>query len=127
MEVYILHAIAIKVITHKSRGEVSLVEEDTIDYVSTAYLEPKNFFKPNSIFFIKKILYDFLVQTVQRSNAHDQPNFIFSVLPTGPKPAQISIYVPSKLLTIQLMYNDFDCNCNGSVISTLIFLKRNLL
>ena len=34
------------------------------------------------------------------------PNF-FSVLPSGPKPAQISISVPSKLLTAQLMYNDF--------------------
>ena len=28
-----------KVIIHKSRGEVSLVEHDTIEYVSTAYLE----------------------------------------------------------------------------------------
>ena len=26
--------------------------------------------------------------------AHNRPKFIFSVLPTGPKPAQISIFVP---------------------------------
>jgi hypothetical protein len=29
---------AIKVIMHKSRGEVSLVEQDTIENVSAAYL-----------------------------------------------------------------------------------------
>ena len=33
-----------KVITPKSRGEVSLVEQDTIDYVCTAYFEPKKIF-----------------------------------------------------------------------------------
>ena len=31
----------------------------------------------------------------------------FLLLPTSPKPAQISISVPKKLLTAQLMYNDF--------------------
>ena len=31
----------IKSIIHKSRGEVSLVEQDTIDYISTDYFEPK--------------------------------------------------------------------------------------
>ena len=31
-----------KVIIHKSRGAGSLVEQDTIDYVSTAYFELKN-------------------------------------------------------------------------------------
>ena len=30
-----------KPIIHKSHGEVSLVEQDTIYYVSTAYYEPK--------------------------------------------------------------------------------------
>jgi hypothetical protein len=29
------------VIIHKSRSEVSVVEQDTIEYVSTAYFEPK--------------------------------------------------------------------------------------
>ena len=33
----------------------------------------------------------------------------FSVLPTGPKPALISVSVPWKFLTARLMYNDFDC------------------
>ena len=36
----------------KSRGEVSLVEPDIIDYVSTAYFEPKN----NNFLSIKEIL-----------------------------------------------------------------------
>ena len=31
---------ASKVIIHKLRGEVSLVEQDIVDYVSTAYFEP---------------------------------------------------------------------------------------
>ena len=38
-----------KVIIHKSRGEVSLVGQDTIDYVSTAYFEPKK-----NLFFYKR-------------------------------------------------------------------------
>ena len=33
--------ISSSVIIHKSRGEVFLVEQDIIDYVSTAYFEPK--------------------------------------------------------------------------------------
>ena len=48
----------LKVIIHKLRGEVSLVVQDTIDYVSTAYFEPKNLF-----LYIKEILCDFLVRT----------------------------------------------------------------
>ena len=44
-----------KVIIHKLRGEVSLVEQDTIDYVSTAYFEPeKNRNKENPITKFKK-------------------------------------------------------------------------
>ena len=38
--------------------------------------------------------------------AHNWPNF-FSAVPTVPKPAQISISVPQKMLTLRLMYNDF--------------------
>ena len=38
-----------KVIIDKSRGEVSLVEQDIIDYVSTAYFDPRK--NSNSIFF----------------------------------------------------------------------------
>ena len=37
------------------------------------------------------------------------PNFVFSVLPTGSKPAQNLVYFPQKLLTALLMYNDFEC------------------
>jgi hypothetical protein len=33
--------LTIKVIIDKSRGELPLLEQDTIDYVSTAYFEPK--------------------------------------------------------------------------------------
>ena len=33
------------VIVHKSRGEVSLVEVDRIDYVCRAYFEPKFFYE----------------------------------------------------------------------------------
>ena len=40
--------------------------------------------------------------------AHNQPQFFFSLLPTGPKPAQISISV--QLLTARLIYNDFAWN-----------------
>ena len=35
---------------------------------------------------------------------------IFSVLLIGPKPAQITISVPKKLLTMRLLYNDFVCD-----------------
>ena len=49
----------IKVIVHKSCVEVFLVEQDTIDYVTTAYFEPKK-----SIVFIKYMLCNFLVQTL---------------------------------------------------------------
>ena len=42
------------------RGEVSLVDQGTIDYVSTAYFDPK---KIKKIEFIKEKLCNFLVQT----------------------------------------------------------------
>ena len=49
------------IIRHKSHGEVSLVEQDTIDYVYTAYFEPKK-----KIFcFIKEILRNFLGRMLQ--------------------------------------------------------------
>ena len=41
-------ASSVKVIIHQSRGEVSLVEQAIIDYVSTASLEPKIKFLKNS-------------------------------------------------------------------------------
>ena len=37
--IYFFWLVQIKVIVHKSRDEVSLVEQDTIDYVSIAYFE----------------------------------------------------------------------------------------
>ena len=39
--------------------------------------------------------------------AHNWPKFFFSVLPTGPKPAQITFSVPEKCLLARLLYNDF--------------------
>ena len=59
-----------KVIIHKSRGEAFLVEQDIIDYVSTTYFRPailsQKEFKHNfKEIFIKEILGNFLVQTLQ--------------------------------------------------------------
>ena len=42
--------------------------------------------------------------------AHNLPKPFFSVLPIGPNPAQISIPVPKKSPTAELLYNDFACN-----------------
>ena len=39
--------------------------------------------------------------------AHNRAQKIFSVKPTGLNTAQISIYIPLKLLTTWLMYNDW--------------------
>ena len=74
---------AAKIIIHKSRGEVSLVEQDTIDFVSTGYFEQKIIFV-----FIKEILCNFLVGMLQclKQNllpmktkvAHNRNNFFFS-------------------------------------------------
>jgi hypothetical protein len=90
---------------------VSPVEQDTIDCEYLVYLEPKKNQKKK---IIKEILCNFIVRTLQnfRKNvnffknfasenmkkppskvAHNWPNF-FSVLLTGPKPAQISFSVP---------------------------------
>ena len=44
--------VAINVITEKSRGEVSLVEQDTIENVSQANFFFSNFFKEKKITFI---------------------------------------------------------------------------
>ena len=59
-----------KVIIHKSRGEAFLVEQDIIDYVSTNYFGPailsqKEFKHSLKKIFIKEILGNFLVQTLQ--------------------------------------------------------------
>ena len=65
---------------------VTLVEQDTIDYVFTAYVEPKTISKKH-----------FDHQNMKKSPskvAHNRPKFVFSLLPTGPKPAQISHYIP---------------------------------
>ena len=59
--------------------------------------------------FSKKIWKKIAPENMKKSPskvAHNRPIF-FSVLPTGPEPAQISIFVPWKLLTMRLMYNDF--------------------
>ena len=45
-------------------------------------------------------------EAMTSKRAHNQPNF-FSVMPTGPNPAQISIPVPQKSPTAGLLYNDF--------------------
>ena len=44
-----LHSNINKVIMHKLRGELSLVKQNIIDYVSTAYFEPKNQMKGDLI------------------------------------------------------------------------------
>ena len=41
--------------------------------------------------------------------AHNRPPIFFSVLPIGPKPAQISFSIPEKCLPAPLLYNDFAC------------------
>ena len=38
---------------------------------------------------------------------HNQHNFFFSVMLTGPNPAQFSVPVPQKYPTAGLFYNDF--------------------
>ena len=96
-----------KVIIYKSRSEVSLVEQDTIEYVSVAYVKFIIKFKK-----IIVILCNFLVRAVQYflkriekifedenmkktpSKAHNRANFFQYQLPTNPKPAQISNFVP---------------------------------
>ena len=40
--------------------------------------------------------------------AHNWPKPFFSVMPTGPNPAQILIHDPQKSYTTGLLYNDFD-------------------
>jgi hypothetical protein len=45
----------------------------------------------------KKLFFKFALENIEKlpsKIAHNQPKFIFSVLPTGPKPALISISVP---------------------------------
>ena len=93
-----------KVIIHKSRGEVFLVEQDIIDYVSTAYFEPKEVRKLIIFYFAHENM-----EKLPSKVAHNRSNFFFQYCqPTGPKPAQISNSVPWKLLTARLMYNDFE-------------------
>ena len=71
----------IKVIIEKSRGEVSLVEQDTIKNVS----EPIKF----------KFFFDHgNMKNPPSKVAHNRPKLFFSVLPTDPNPAQVSIPVP---------------------------------
>ena len=83
----------VKVIIHKSRGKISLVEQDTIENVSAAYLKLIiNFLRKNFNFFFTFILCNFLVRTLQYlkkkfayenmkkmpSNvAHNRPPFFF--------------------------------------------------
>ena len=64
-----------KVIIHKLRGEVSLLEQSTIEYVSVAYF---------------KFMIKFFLNCPQKLLIIGP---IFLVLPIGPKPAQISISV----------------------------------
>ena len=57
--------VATKVIIHKSRGEVSLVEQDTIKNDSAAYLKFIIIFFGNNFFFFTFILCNFLVWMLQ--------------------------------------------------------------
>ena len=74
---------------------MSPVEQDTIDCEYLAYFLPKiKFYKRNIMQLSSKV-------------AQNQPIMFFSVLPTGPKSAQISYSVPLKWLPARLLYNDF--------------------
>ena len=42
------------------------------------------------------------------------PNLFFSVLPNGPKPAQITFSVPKKCLPARLLYNNFAYTCRNT-------------
>ena len=60
--------------------------------------------------FSKKIQIFFAPENMKKPSskvAHNWPKLFFSVLPIGPKPAQITFSVPKKCLPAQLLYNDF--------------------
>ena len=59
------HSVGIKVIIHKSRGEVSLVEQDTTEYVSQPIKIHSYFFKIVFFIFLTFILCNLLVRTLQ--------------------------------------------------------------
>ena len=82
---------ASKVIIHKLRGEVSLVEQDIVDYVSTAYFEPpQNFAIKN----MKKKLQNLIIIG---------STFFFSTA-NLPKISPDLNFCSKKLLTTQLLY-----------------------
>ena len=63
---YILYVVSGKVIIYKSRGEVSLLEQPTIECVSLAYLRFLfRFFKAKKYGFLPFMLTNVLVQTQQ--------------------------------------------------------------
>ena len=78
------------------RSEASLVEQDlkfkTNFFFKKNHLHFMQLFSADATFFKKKYIYENIKNTPPEV-AHNQPNF-FSVLPTGPKTAQISISVP---------------------------------
>ena len=84
-----------KVIIHKSRGEVSLVMQDTIEYSLFNSFFYLHFMQLFSAIFKKKRKEKLPMTTWKKpiSKALHNRTIFFSVLPTGPKPAQISIYV----------------------------------
>ena len=53
--------------------------------------------------------------------AYNRAKLFFSVLPIGPKPAQITFSVPKKCLPARRLYNDFDWTRLGG------FRKRQFL
>ena len=66
-------------------------------------------FSAEAKIFLKNIAHDNMKSCPQKL-LEIGTNF-FSALPIGSKPAQISIFVPCKLLTVELMYNDFEHSC----------------
>jgi hypothetical protein len=53
-------------------------------------------FSADATIFKKKIKKSFAPENMKKTNSkvvHNRPQFFFSVLPTSPKPAQISIFV----------------------------------
>ena len=89
-----------KVIIDKSRGEVSLLEQDTIENVSKPIKNQKErkknhfmqlFSEDTTMFLFINLFYQ--KKRPQKLLIFGQ-NVFFSVMPTGPNPAQSSIPVP---------------------------------
>ena len=63
-------AVEIKVIINKLRGKVSLVEQDIIDYASTAYFEQNGFGYYACTYLCSEIIY-FSHENMKKYSQHD--------------------------------------------------------